>query len=41
VRIVEAGELIHVYLGDEPLRALAPDHTQRNQKLGKRPRRRR
>jgi transposase InsO family protein len=39
VRIVEVGELIHVYLGDELLRAVAPDHARRYQKLGK-PRRR-
>jgi transposase InsO family protein len=41
VRIVEVGELIHVYLGDELVRALAPDRTKRCQKLGKRERRRR
>jgi transposase InsO family protein len=41
VRIVEVGELIHVYLGDELLRALAPDRTRRYQKLGTRGRRRR
>jgi transposase InsO family protein len=40
VRIVEVGELIHVYLGDELLRALAPDRTHRYQKLGKQKRRR-
>jgi hypothetical protein len=40
VRIVEVGKLIHIYLGDELLRALAPDHTRRYQKLGKRTRRR-
>jgi transposase InsO family protein len=41
VRIVEVGELIHIYLGDELIRVLAPDRTQRCQKLGKRQRRRR
>jgi transposase InsO family protein len=41
VRLVEVGELIHVYLGDELIRALAPDRTKRCQKLGKRARRRR
>jgi len=25
VRILEVGELVHVYLGDELIRALAPD----------------
>jgi hypothetical protein len=40
VRIVEVGELIHAYLGDELIRVLAPDRTQRCQKLGKRQRRR-
>jgi transposase InsO family protein len=40
VRIVEVGELIHLYLGDELIRALAPDRTKRCQKLGKRERRR-
>jgi transposase InsO family protein len=40
VRIVEVGELIHIYLGDELIRVLAPDRTQRCQKLGKRQRRR-
>jgi Integrase core domain len=40
VRIVEVGELIHVYLGDELIRALAPDRTKRCQKLGKPERRR-
>ncbi|MGH3029196.1 MAG: IS481 family transposase, partial [Gaiellaceae bacterium] len=40
VRIVEVGELVHAYLGDELIRALAPDRTKRCQKLGKPPRRR-
>ena len=40
VRIVEVGELVHAYLGDELIRVLAPDRTQRCQKLGKRQRRR-
>jgi hypothetical protein len=35
VRILEIGELVHVYLGDELLRALAPDRSKRYQKLGK------
>jgi hypothetical protein len=39
VRIVEVGELVHVYLGDELIRALAPDRTKRCQKLGKQQRR--
>ena len=38
VRIVEVGNLIHVYLGDELLRAVAPDRTKRYQGLGKRTR---
>jgi transposase InsO family protein len=41
VRIAEVGELVHVYLGDELVRALAPDRTKRCQKLGKHQRRRR
>jgi transposase InsO family protein len=40
VRIVEVGELIHIYLGDELIRVLAPDRTKRCQKLGKRQTRR-
>jgi transposase InsO family protein len=40
VRIVEVGELVHAYLGDELIRALAPDRTKRCQKLGKQQRRR-
>lgn len=40
VCIVEVGELIHAYLGDELIRALAPDRAKRCQKLGKRERRR-
>jgi hypothetical protein len=39
VRIVEVGELVHVHLGDELIRALAPDRTKRCQKLGKQQRR--
>jgi transposase InsO family protein len=35
VRVVEIGELLHVYLGEELIRALAPDRTKRYQKLGK------
>ncbi len=38
VRIVEVGNLIHVYLGDELLRAVAPDRTKRYQGLGRRTR---
>jgi transposase InsO family protein len=41
VRILEVGELVHLYLGDELLRALAPDRTKRYQKLGKNKARRR
>ena len=41
VCILEVGELIHVYLGDELIRALAPDRTKRCQKLDKRERRKR
>jgi transposase InsO family protein len=40
VRIVEVGELVHDYLGDELLRALAPDRTRRYQKLSTNPTRR-
>lgn len=40
VRIVEVGELIRLYLGDELIRALAPDRRKRCQKLGKRASRR-
>jgi transposase InsO family protein len=36
VRIVEQGELVHVYYGDELVRSLAPDRTRRYQRLGKR-----
>jgi transposase InsO family protein len=39
VRILEVGELVHVYLGDQLVRVLVPDRTKRYQKLGKRPRR--
>jgi Integrase core domain len=41
VRIVEVGELIHVYLGDELLRSLAPDRERRYQRLNTGRRRRR
>jgi transposase InsO family protein len=40
VRIVEVGELVHAYLGDELIRVLAPDRTKRCQKLGRQTRRR-
>jgi transposase InsO family protein len=40
VRIVELGELVHVYLGDELIRVVALDRSRRYQTLGKRPRRR-
>jgi transposase InsO family protein len=40
VRIVEVGELVHVYLGQELLRALAPDRSRRYQRLGRGGRRR-
>jgi Integrase core domain len=40
VRIVEVGALVHVYLGEELIRVLAPDRSRRYQNLGKRPRRR-
>jgi transposase InsO family protein len=40
VRIVEVGELVHTYLGDELIRVLAPDRAKRCQKLGKQQRRR-
>jgi len=36
VRIVEQGELVHVYYGEELVRSLAPDRTRRYQRLGKR-----
>ena len=36
VAIVEAGELVHVYYGDELVRSLAPDRSRRYQRLGKR-----
>jgi transposase InsO family protein len=39
VRILEAGELVHVYYGAELVRSLAPDHARRYQRLGKRTRR--
>ncbi len=35
VAIVEAGELVHVYYGDELVRSLAPDRSRRYQRLGK------
>jgi len=40
VRILEVGELVHIYLGEELIRALAPDRSTRYQKLGNRKRRR-
>jgi len=36
VRIVEEGELVHVYIGDELVRSLAPDRSRRYQRIGKR-----
>lgn len=39
VRILEVGELIHVYLDDELVRALVPDRSRRHQPLGRRKRR--
>jgi transposase InsO family protein len=39
VRIIEVGELVHVYLGDELIRVLALDRSRRYQNLGKRRRR--
>jgi transposase InsO family protein len=39
VRIVEIGELVHVYLGDELIRVVALDRSRRYQNLGKRKRR--
>jgi transposase InsO family protein len=41
VRVLEVGELIHIYLGDQLIRALAPDRSKRYQKLGNRGRSRR
>lgn len=38
VRIVEQGELVHVYYGSELVRSLAPDRARRYQRLGKRTR---
>jgi hypothetical protein len=35
VRIVEAGELVHVYYGEELIRTLAPDRDRSYQRLGK------
>ncbi|MGH2994787.1 MAG: IS481 family transposase [Gaiellaceae bacterium] len=40
VRVLEIGQLIHVYLGEELIRVLVPDRTKRFQKLGKRRERR-
>jgi transposase InsO family protein len=40
VRVLEVGELVHIYLGDQLIRALAPDRSKRYQKLGNRGRRR-
>ena len=39
VRILEVGELVHIYLGDQLIRALAPDRSKRYQTLGNRRRR--
>lgn len=39
VRILEVGELVHVYLDDELVRALVPDRSKRHQPLGRRKRR--
>jgi len=36
VRIVEEGELLHLYHGEELVRSLAPDRSRRYQRLGKR-----
>jgi hypothetical protein len=36
VRIVEAGELLHVYHGDELIHVAAPDHNSRYQRRSKR-----
>ena len=36
VRIVEVGELVHVYYGEELVRSLAPDRARHYQRLGKR-----
>lgn len=41
VRILEVGELVHIYLGDQLIRTLAPDRSKRYQTLGHRGRRRR
>jgi hypothetical protein len=40
VRILEVGELVHVYLGDELIRAFAPDRSKRYRPLSSRPWRR-
>jgi len=40
VRILEVGELLHIYLGDQLIRTLAPDRSKRYQTLGNRGRRR-
>lgn len=39
VRVLEVGELVHIYLGDQLIRALAPDRSKRYQPLGRRNRR--
>jgi len=36
VRIVEEGELVHVFYGQELVRSLAPDRSRRYQRLGRR-----
>jgi transposase InsO family protein len=36
VRIVDTGELVHIYHADQLVRTIAPDHTHRHQRLGKR-----
>jgi hypothetical protein len=36
VRLVEVGELLHVYLGDELIHVAALDHNRRYQRRGKR-----
>jgi hypothetical protein len=38
VRLVEAGELIHVYHGDELIRTVAPDPAHRYQRMNNRTR---
>jgi transposase InsO family protein len=39
VHVVELGEIIHIYHGETLIRALAPDRSKRNQRLGPRARR--